>query len=146
MKLSNLSYKELAIHDAWKVVEESFEEDELKLIPAKKNYLGQIEIDNGEVWCLCDAIFNDGSKHEASAMCRSDTNQSPLLWSFWNGKENVPLLLPPAPAFVIAKDGPAAFCKKFNRARGEVFPITLVVVPKFEFPPQDRMIKIEARG
>ena len=138
IKLSELSYQQLDKIDAWQVLLESYEDEELILTPATKNNHGQIGNSVGEVWCLCKAIFNNGTEYKASAMCRGDSNEGPLLWTVWNGKEDVTLILPPAPDFVLKEEGPIPFCEKFELSQDFVFPISFLVIPKFEFQPHYR--------
>jgi hypothetical protein len=143
LKLSELSYQVFDKIDAWQVLMDSYDEEELILKPATKNTLGQIKDTIGEVWCLCKAVFNNGNEYKASAMCRADSNEGPLLWTVWNGKENVSLILPPAPDFVLAEEGPIPFCAKFGQSQDSVFPIKFIVIPKFQFQPYERSTTIK---
>jgi len=139
IKLSEPSYELFDKYDAREVLKNSYEEEELMLAPAPKNNFGQVINTVGEVWCLCKAIFNDGTEHSASAMCRGDASEDPQLLTVWNGSEDVSLILPPAPDFVLAKEGPDPFCAKFEKSLAEVFPINFIVVPQFQLQPHLRM-------
>jgi hypothetical protein len=92
----------------------------------------------GEVWCACTATFADGSEHAAAALCRGDSDFGPALWTFRLGEESVRLVLPPAPRFVLAVEGPAPFADKFGKQLDDVFPIELCVVPRFAVSPRVR--------
>jgi len=146
IKLSEMSYRYFEIHDAWKVIIDSYQEEELRMEPAFKNQFNQVQCENGEVWCLCQAIFNDGSIHKASAMCRADSNEGPLLLSFWNDSEDVTLILPPAPDFVLDTEGPIPFAQKFSKNFEEVFPIKFFIIPLFEFPPTQRQVELNGKS
>lgn len=140
--LSKLSYKIFSDHDCWKVVEESVENKDIELIPALRTSDNLVSRLNGEVWCLSKATFSNGKVFLASSMCRGDSSLGPTLISVWNGKVEVPLILPPAPPFVLSIDGPDAFCKKFKLKYEAVFPLLFEVVPKFEIMPLERRMAV----
>jgi hypothetical protein len=143
MTLSRLSYDDFIRVPAWQVLRETSDEEDVSLEPATIDNMGLIEKSNGEVWCLCKAIFSNGEEHKASAMCRGDNNEGPLLLTVFNGSEDVALIMPPAPDFVLKSEGPQVFCKKFDKQENEVFPITFKVVPKFQVKPEERSIIIK---
>jgi hypothetical protein len=143
--LSQLNYHDLGAHPAWAVAGDPEAED-VELAPVRLDSAGRVPRDVGEVWCLCEAVFADGSRHLASAMCRGDSDQGPLLWTVWNGAEDVPLLLPPAPDFVLEKEGPEVFVMKFRLNLPEVFPMRIEVVPRFAVEPEHRSVALDVSG
>ena len=143
MTLGKLSYEQLERIPAWRVIPETIDDIDISLEPATTDDVGLIETENGEVYCLCKAIFSNGDEHRASAMLRGDANEGPLLLTIFNGFEDIPLIMPPAPAFVLEADGPEAFCKKFGKPSEDVFPISFSVIPKFKAEPKDRSIIIK---
>jgi hypothetical protein len=142
MTLGKLFYEQLEKIPAWRVIPETIDEVDVELEPATFDNVGLIETMNGEVWCLCKATFSNGDEHKASAMYRGDANEGPFFLSVFNGSEGIPLIMPPAPTFVLGTEFPEAFCKKFNKAIQEVFPIFFSVIPKFKTEPQYRSILI----
>ena len=146
IKLSELNDDLLQKFDSWRVLEETYDYEDVSLSPAYKNNNGEISNKNGEVWCLSKAIFANGEEHKASSMCRGDSNQGPLLWSVWNNTKRINLLLPPAPDFVLKKEGPIKFCAEFNKPPGEVFPIRFEIIPKFQIEPNLRIVAIYQDG
>ena len=100
----------------------------------------------GELWCLCRARFADGTEHQAAGMCRGDEAIGPLMWSIWNGTQDVRLLVPPAPEFVLARQGPAPFAAKFGKPLAAVFPLTIRAVAEFAVEPAIRHVKIGVGG
>lgn len=142
--LSELSYDHLEEINAWRVIMDSLDDDDASLVPAFFNANGEITAQNEEVWCLCTATFHNGTTHNACAMCRGDSNDGPLLWTFWNGERDVSLQLPPSPPPVLKVDGPIPFAKAFGWEVSDVFPIQLEVVPKFEEYPAERKILLLA--
>lgn len=141
--LSKLSYDDLDRISAWRVIEETIDEEDVSLEPAKLDNIGLVEKSNGEVWCLCKVIFFNGDEHKASAICRGDDNQGPLLLTVSNGVEDISLIMPPAPDFVLDLEGPVAFCRRFDKPTNDVFPLRIDVIPKFKLPPHDRSIVID---
>ncbi|HEV2480293.1 MAG TPA: hypothetical protein VGS79_11535 [Puia sp.] len=146
IKLSDLSISDFRKVDAWKVIESSYEEEELRLVPADKNERGNLLRKNGEVWCLTKATFSNGAVHDAVCMSRADAAEVPLSRSVWNGEKYVPLFVPPAPGFVLKTHGPKPFSKEFNERLENVFPIDFEIVPRFETAPAIRRIVIGVKG
>jgi hypothetical protein len=146
IKFSEIELADLRRTDAWKGLESTYDDDDLTLVPAERNKEGFISRKNGEVWCLCKANFANGAVHDAIAMCRGDSDQEPLLWTFWNGDTLVDLKVPPAPDFVLESEGPDVFCQEFNETAENVFPIVLEAVPRFEVAPTIRRVTIYAEG
>jgi hypothetical protein len=144
--LSQLQNEDLKKYIAWETVVESIDDDDISLMPADLDKDGRIPESLGEVWCLCRAIFKNGSEYIASAMCRGDSSDGPLLYSVWNGNENIRLILPPAPPFVLEKEGPESFAKKFNLNINDIFPIIFEVVPRFVTKPEIRRLKLDISG
>jgi hypothetical protein len=132
-------------HPAWAVVG-GYEAEDLELSPVEFDSNGRIPSSVGEVWCLCTAVFANGSEYLASAMCRGDSSEGPLLWEVSNGKRAVPLLLPPAPPFVLDREGPTVFAAQFGLSVNDVFPLTLKVVPCFATKPEKRSVKLGTSG
>jgi hypothetical protein len=146
IKLSKIEISDLKRIDAWKILESTYDDEDMTLIPAEKNRQGFITRENGDLWCWCKATFANGALHDAIALCRGDSDQGPMLWTFWNGEDVVGLMVPPAPDFVLEVDGPANFCQEFSESAENVFPISLEAVPKFEVAPTIRRITIYAEG
>ena len=144
--LYQLTYDELKQHTAWVAVGDYAEMEDPELSPVEFDAEGRIPGNVGEVWCLCAAVFFDGSEHLAIAMCRGDSADGPLLWSVWNGDKDVPLLLPPTPPFVLARQGPEVFATKFGTNVANVFPLTIEVVPRFAVKPEIRTVKLGISG
>lgn len=146
IKLSELNDDLLQKFDSWRVLEETYDDEDVSLSPAYKNNNGEISNKNGEVRCLSKAIFANGEVHKASSMCRGDSNEGPLLSSVWNKTKWINLLLPPAPDFVLKKEGLINFCATFNKPPDEVFPIQFEVIPKFQIEPNLRTVTIYQDG
>lgn len=147
INLSQLTNEHFYKCDSWIVLEDSLQEEEdVSLEPAIKTPDGLIGATNGEVWCFCKAIFSNGDEHIGSALCRGDSDDGPLVCSVWNGKEDVPIFVPPAPEFVLEKDGPDIFCGKFGKQIQDVFPIIVEVIPCFENKPNTRRVMIYSDG
>ncbi len=144
-ELGQLTDDDLRQHPAWVVVG-GYEAEDLKLSPVEFDSSGRIPSNVGEVWCLCTAVFANGTQHMASAMCRGDCAEGPLLWEVSNGKQTVPLLLPPAPPFVLAREGPEVFAAQFDLSVDAVFPLTIEVVPCFVIKPEKRSVKLGTSG
>lgn len=145
-KLSQLKNEDLINYNAWETVVESLDDEDISLVPVDLDKNGRISATLGEVWCLCRAIFKNGNENLASAMCRADSSDGPLLHSIWNGRENIRLILPPAPPFVLAKEGPEIFAKKFNLTVNDIFPIVFEVIPRFVTEPEVRKVKLDITG
>lgn len=116
------------------------------LEPVHLTSAGRIPATVGEVFCFCLLTFNDNSQHPGCAMCRGDSSLGPIALSAWNDNKSVRLLLPPAPGFVLEKEGPGAFCSEFGRDSARVFPLKITVIPHFAKPPNERVIRIAASG
>lgn len=144
--LSRLSYKDLSDSPAWAAVGDYAEAEDAELEPVRLDAQGRIPSDGEEIWCLCSAMFADASEHLATAMCRGDSSDGPLLWGVWNGAENVPLLLPPSPDFVLSKCGPRVFTEKFNSNLAAVFPLVIKVAVPFVMSPEERYAKLGVTG
>ncbi len=144
--LSQLTDELLQFCNAWVALDDSHKDDEMKLTPALITDNGLISMDNGEVWCLCEATFNNNMQQIAVCMCRSETRGKPVLWSVFHDGRSYPVMVPPAPDFVLTSDGPAVLSKKFDLTIEDVFPITIEVIPEFETRPHRRKVKIFANG
>jgi len=142
--LSQLSQDHLNLHNCWRVVEKTAGETDVSLEPALLNDIGQIDSKQGEVWCLCEAILANGKMISAVAMCRADSDDEPLLWSFFINSKFVSLRLPPAPDFVLMEEGPTRLSEAIGLAMKEVFPLTLSVVSQFHAAPRTRSIVIHS--
>jgi len=140
--LSNLTYKDFERWQAWRVIENTYQDEDISLQPARLDELGLIDKRNGEVWCLCKAVFACGEKHKASGMCRGDSSDGPFLLTISNGVEDVTLIQPPAPDFVLQAEGAEQFSKRFDKKLNEVFPLTIKVIPHFQLEPKERYVVI----
>ena len=143
--LGELSDDDLRQHPAWAVVG-GYEAEDLLLSPLVLDDQGLVPGSVGEVWCLCEAVFADGSQYLATAMCRGDSDCDPVLWSVSNQDTWVPLFLSPPPRFVLRKHGPKVFARRFGRRANSVFPLTMTVVPRFDVEPRVRSIRLDKRG
>jgi hypothetical protein len=141
-----LTYDDLKEIPAWVAVGDYAQVEDAELEPVEFDEDGTVPARIGEVWCLCNAVFADGSEHLASAMCRGDSSDGPLLWTVWNGTEDVPLFLPPAPPPVLAKRGPEAFSAKFNADMHAVFPLKITAVARFAVSPEERSVRVDVAG
>lgn len=110
------------------------------LSPVEFDANGRIPASVGETWCLSKVLFSGGATHAGCAMCRGDSDTGPLAWSVWNGNRFVPLIMPPAPGSVLKKLGPERFSAVFHLDVSAVFPLKLIVLPKFVVPPEEREI------
>jgi hypothetical protein len=146
LKISDVSIADLVEVLAYKVAEPAYDELDLLLIPAEVIGQGIVLRTNGEVWCLSKATFSNGVEHGALTMCMADSGEGPLLWSVWNGDMFVALFVPPSPDFMLESDGPENFSREFGERLEDVFPITIVVIPRFEADPTKRQIVIYAGG
>lgn len=144
--LSQLTYEDLKLTTAWKSIGSYSEDEDSQITPVEFDMEGRIPRKVEEVWCLCTAVFANGTEHLATAMCRGDSSDGPMLWSIWNGNEDIPLLLPPAPTLVLAKKGPAFFSSKFLLKTEDIFPLIIKVVPRFETSPKVRSIRLDISG
>jgi len=144
--LSQLSYEDLENSPVWMAVGDYANDDDAFLEPAELDDEGRVPSGIEEVWCLCRATFSNGTEHLAAAMCRADSCDGPLLWTVWNGIEDIPLFVPPAPPPVIQKRGPRVFAERFGLDVLDVFPVTIEVVTKFEESPERRSVKVDVEG
>jgi len=144
--LSQLSYGDFKKSPVWLAVGDFANDDDAFLEPAQLDGEGRVPSGTKEVWCLCRATFSNGVEHLAAAMCRGDSCDGPLLWTVWNGSEDIPLYVPPAPPPVIQKRGPRVFAERFGLGLLDVFPITIDVVARFEEWPEKRSVKVDIEG
>lgn len=145
MTLEELELNDLIQVNSWKTINED-EDLEPFLEPATKNINGRLIEGNGSCWCLSNVLFSNGTKFYAISRCRADDSEIPLNWSVWNGKEFIPLLVPPVPQFVLDIDGPNYFCEKFDLNLEEVFPMVLIVKDEFDLEPHKRTVTIDTVG
>lgn len=136
--LSSLSYDDLERCTAWLSVGDYAEAEDVEVQQIEWDEAGCVPESVGEVWCLCRAVFADGTVHKACAMCRGDSDDGPLLCSVHNGYGDVPLMLSPAPPEVLRKRGPSWFASRFDRSVEAVFPLVVEVVPCFARGPAKR--------
>jgi|GEM_PF-6099948 len=144
--LSQLTYDDLMKTPAWMTVGDSINGMDIQIEAVIMDNEGNIPAHIGEVWCLCRAIFANGSEHLAICMCRGDSDERPLLCSVWNGTEDIPVILPPAPAMVLDRDGPAVFASRFNMSIQDAFPMTIIAIPHFAVAPAIRIVKMDVHG
>ena len=71
--LNRLTYDDLKQHTAWVAIGDYAEVEDPELSPLEFDTEGRIPGNVGEVWCLCTAVFTNGSDHLATAMCRGDS-------------------------------------------------------------------------
>jgi hypothetical protein len=114
--------------------------------PVPLTHEGLVPANVGEVFCLSKCHFADGAPHLACAMCHGDSPEGPLLLTVWNGGRPISLILPPAPDFVLQKEGPEAFASAFGLPASAVFPAIFEVVPEFATPPRRRRVKLTPTG
>lgn len=143
---ADLSYGDLQVCPAWRSTGTCDERGNQVLKPVRLGADGSIPASVEEVWCLCKCRFADATEHGACSSCDGDTSEGPLAWSVWNGDEFIPIIVPPAPDFVLEKEGPIAFCRAFNLESQAVFPLEIEVVPAFEIAPHRRSVLIDSSG
>lgn len=140
-KLSDLTYEMLDVIPCWRSV--LSESNDLEITPAMIDSLGYILAKNEEVWCLFEAYFSNGDLVKGCCNTWSDDIEKKLLqFSFWNGNQDIALILPPAPKFVLDKEGPEVFSSKFNSTIDKVFPIQIKTIPKFELERSIREVTL----
>lgn len=144
--LSRLTYDHLTDSPAWRAIGDYANADDQTLEAIRYAGCRPIPASVQEVWCLCIAKFANGSEHSACAMCRGDSADGPLAWSVWNGEEDVPVIVPPAPPPVLEIDGPGVFASRFALSVQEVFPIVFEVVPRFVVRPEKRAAILDVAG
>lgn len=144
--LQTLTQEDLQRHLAWRVQGCVLGEEDATLCPVALTSDGAVPAENGVVWCLAKATFANGAVHSAAVSVWPSGAEGPELPVVWNGARNVPILVPPAPDFVLAADGPHAFASAFGLAVTAVFPITLEVVPEFVVAPRKRAAVYAAGG
>lgn len=141
-----LANADLIEHPVWAYVPQDVEDPEGPIAPVRLTHEGRVPYQAGEVWCLCDAVFADGSHHGASGLCEANGHSGPLAISVFLGTDAVPVMVHPAPVFVLEKEGPNVLAKKFGRHVDQVFPITITVLATFEDPPPLRKVVIQKSG
>jgi hypothetical protein len=144
--LQTLTYEDLQRYPAWLTREDTLGEEDAVLLPVVLTADGDVPAERGIVWCLAKATFASGAAHHATAAIWPAGTEGPLLPSVWNGARFVPLFVPPAPDFVLAKDGPGAFASAFGLNVTEVFPLKLEVVPSFAIAPRSRAAVYAVEG
>jgi len=144
--LANLSNADLQRVHAWEVTGKKSSKGESILIPVGLVDGEVVPRNVGEIWCLCRCTFNDASEHIASAMCRGDSSDGPLGISVWNGERSLRIMVPPAPPFVLEKEGPIVFARHFKRSVQAVFPAKIEVLPRFAVHPTVRTAVIQVNG
>ena len=143
--LATLRHADLDRYAAWAVTGDVVDGAEI-LEPVTTFVNGKLPSHLGEVWCRSQCRFSDGSLHRACALYRGDSSDGPLAWSVFNGSVDVPLVLPPAPAEVLAVDGPERLASSFGRAIADVFPLEIAAACLFQTPPETRSVIIDASG
>ena len=144
--IAGLNYADLRECNAWKWTGQCDDRGDEILAQVQFDSTGRIPADVGEVWCLSVCRFADGSEHAACAMCRGDSELGPTAISVWNGTSDIRLMVPPAPDFVLDKEGPTVFCRSFGLDLKSVFPIEVRVIPEFSTQPLLRSARIESSG
>ena len=138
--LSELTNNDLFKNTCWRVIQETIDDEDVTLEPANLSDEGKVLAINGEVWCKGLAKFKNGLTFTGACMCRADSSDGPLLITVWNGHRDVSLIMPPAPDFVLAQEGPVPFCNAFDLIIDDVFPIQFNVEPEFEIEPFFRAV------
>lgn len=144
--LGKLTQKELQACPAWAVLGDMFAQDDPVIEPVRFDENGQIASDVGEVWCLCEATFADKTKYSAGAWCCGNTTEGPSVWEICNGEWGMRLCVPPAPHFVLEREGPEVLAAAFGKKVEEVFPMTITAVPRFAKEPHIRSVRIATTG
>jgi hypothetical protein len=143
--LSSLTDEDLVFWPAWRVTTVTDEGDQI-LAPAPMNSYGEILKTVDQVWCRSVCRLSNGVELPALSLCIGKSNEGPINWSITVDSEELRLILPPAPDFVLREEGPEAFARKLSMDLSDVFPLTLEVLVKFEAMPRHRSIKIGANG
>jgi hypothetical protein len=76
------------------------------------------------VWCRVKVGLQDGTELNGIGMYFCDTGQIGN-FSIKIGQTWIRLILPPAPEFVLEKEGPATFSQRLGKSLGEVFPMII---------------------
>jgi len=76
------------------------------------------------VWCRINVKLNDNSELKGIGMYFTDDGQLGN-FSIKSGSNWMTLMLPPAPDFVLEKDGPIPFAQELNKNYKDVFPMTI---------------------
>lgn len=143
--LGTLSDGDLRDCPAWKSSGQLIDSDKV-LVPADLTIEGTIATTVGEVWCRSTCTFRNGATHPATAMYRGDRAEGPLAWTISFSGREIPLVVPPAPAFVIEYDGPAAFARVFGLRLIDIFPLVIKSDVRFAMPPSERSVHIGPHG
>jgi hypothetical protein len=142
--LGILSDDDLAVHPAWEATGD-IEDGDKVLVPAAM-VDGAVSAATGEVWCRSECVFANGDRHPATAMYRGDGPEGPLAWTVSCEGEEMPLIVPPAPDFVLQLDGPSAFAQRFSLPTEAVFPLEIRSAVRFESPPAIRSVFLAEDG
>lgn len=137
--LGTLTFEDLGRFPVWEPTGEIEDGDQV-LLPVALDLAGRVPSTRGEVWCLCVCRFSNGTEAPACAVCQANSGEGPLGWSVWNGERDVRLILPPAPPFVLAEEGPEAFCRAFGLDISAAFPLEIAALCPFEMPPHRRSV------
>lgn len=143
--LGTLSDEDLTVHPAWEATGDT-EDGDKELVPAPMVDRETVSATAREVWCLSECIFANGDTHPATAMYRGDGPEGPLAWTVSHDGEEIPLVVPPAPDFVLQLDGPAAFAQKFNLPTEAVFPLEIRSIVRFQSHPAERSVHLNQDG
>lgn len=144
--LSEVTDEEFDTYLVWEETGECTEDVDLIVRPAALGPGNVVPSRLSGVWCLCRCVFNNGERHHAVARCEGDSAEGPSLWSISDGRDPVLLKVPPSPDFVLAKDGPREFARKFGLSPEEIFPLQMDVIARFETPPVERGVRIGIDG
>lgn len=133
-----LRWEDFEAHPVWGYVPSMIADPEGPVAPVILKPERLVPFDADEVWCLCEAEFANGQRHQATALCEANGHTGPLAISVRCGEEYVGLLTPPAPEFALSKEGPAVFATRFGLPLSAVFPVSIRVLAEFEDPPRNR--------
>jgi hypothetical protein len=89
-------------------------------MPGKRS----VDAGDAELWVRVRGILADGTEYPGVAMAESSP-PTLLLPSFLVGTEWITVTMPPAPAFVLEKDGPDPFARRLGRTLAQVFPVEI---------------------
>jgi hypothetical protein len=143
--LGSLSDEDLAFCPAWQVIEATDDGDQV-LVPAPLIASGEVSRSVEEVWCRSVCRLPGGVELPACTLSIANSGEGPIAWSITHNGQEVRLILPPAPEFVLREEGPAAFAKRLQLALSQTFPLILEVSVRFEESPHNRSIRIDADG
>ena len=144
-KLDNLELEDFDSFPVWSFShDDTGEIDYDHVAPLRKEALVQTE-DHG-VMIRIHGFMNDGTKIYGIASVNGDPAEILPGVSIEKNGEWFSLTLPPAPEFVLTKNGPEAFSKFFNKKMSNVFPIKIETDAKFSASSKSLKVLISKDG